>query len=209
MEFIIMLLVVFAVAAALLMSRFSHHGNPFPFHKRAQLFTVVERTFLQLLERAVGDKYKIINRVKLADVLELKGTADSKSRRAALQKLNAKYLDYVLCNSEDMSIVAVVDLVNNSNLQGHKAVPDWFVQGALETAGIPYVRMKVKAGYTVADIQQGLAAKLGNIPMAPAPLIKGTVKRGPTRPLKPLQTPTTALQLSNPKVQSPALVQIS
>ncbi len=209
MEFVIVLLVVCAVAAALLISRFSHHGNPFPFHKRQQLFTVVERSFLQLLERAVGDKYKIINRVKLADVLELKDNADDKSRRAAMQKLNAKYLDYVLCNSEDMSIVAVIDLVNNSNLQGHKAVPDWFVQGALETAGIPYVRMKVKAGYTVADIQQGLAAKLGNIPMALSPLIKGTVKRGPTRPVRPLASSTAPLAVPMAKPQTPALVQIS
>lgn len=207
MELIIILLVVCAVAAALLISRFSHHGNPFPFHKRQQLFTMVERSFLQLLERAVGEKYKIINRVKLADVLELKGNTDDKSRRAAMQKLNAKYLDYVLCNSEDMSIVAVVDLVNNSNSQGHKAVPDWFVQGALETAGIPYVRMKVKAGYTVADIQQGLAAKLGNIPMAPSPLIKGTVKRGPTRPVRPLAGATNSLTPSINKAQPPALNQ--
>jgi len=209
MEFIIILLVVCAVAAALLISRFSHHGNPFPFHKKQQLFTLVERSFLQLLERAVGDKYKIINRVKLADVLELKGNTDEKSRRSAMQKLNAKYLDYVLCNSEDMSIVAVVDLVNNSNLQGHKAVPDWFVQGALETAGIPYVRMKVKAGYTVADIQQGLAAKLGNIPMGPAPLVRGTVKRGPTRPVRPLGNTTTNLPTPIAKPQTPALVQVS
>ena len=209
MEFIIILLVVCAVAAALLISRFSHHGNPFPFHKRQQLFTVVERSFLQLLERAVGEKYKIISRVKLADVLELKENADDKSRRAAMQKLNAKYLDYVLCNTEDMSIVAVIDLVNNSNLQGHKAVPDWFVQGALETAGIPYVRMKVKAGYTVADIQQGLAAKLGNIPMAPSPLIKGTVKRGPTRPVRPLAGSTPNLPTPMAKPQTPALVQVS
>lgn len=208
MEFVIILLVVFAVVAALLISRFTQHGNPFPFHKRQQLFTVVERSFLQLLERAVGDKYKIINRVKLADVLELKNNTDDKSRRAALQKLNAKYLDYVLCNTDDMSIVAVIDLVNNSDKQGHKAVPDWFVQGSLETAGIPYVRMKVKAGYTVADIQQGLAAKLGNIPMAPSPLVKGTVKRGPTRPVRPLSTSTT-LPTPVAKNQTPALVQIS
>lgn len=205
MELIIVLLVVLAVLAAVVVNRFIHHGNPFPFHKRTQLFTHVERSFLQLLERAVGGQYKIINRVKLADILELKDNADSKTRRAALLKLNAKYLDYVLCNTDDMSIVAVIDLVNNANKEGHKAVPDWFVSGALEASGIPYIRMKIKAGYTVADIQQGLAAKLGNIPMAPLPMVKGTVKKGPTRPVRPL---TTALPAQTLKTNSTALVQI-
>ena len=121
MELIIVLLVLLAVMAAIVVNRFIHHGNPFPFHKKTQLFTQVERSFLQLLERAVGGQYKIINRVKLADILELKDNADSKTRRAALLKLNAKYLDYVLCNADDMSIVAVIDLVNNTNKEGRQS----------------------------------------------------------------------------------------
>ena len=104
-----------------------------------------------------------------------------------------------------MSIVAVIDLVNNANKDGHKAVPDWFVSGALEASGIPYIRMKIKAGYTVADIQQGLAAKLGNIPMAAPPVVKGTVKKGPTRPVRPL---TPALPTQTLKPNTTALVQI-
>ncbi len=209
MELIILLLVLLAVMAALVVNRFFHHGNPFPFYKRSQLFTQVERSFLQLLEKAVGEQYKIINRVKLADILELRDSTDTKTKRAALLKLNAKYLDFVLCNNEDMSIVAVIDLVNNTSKTGHKAVPDWFVSGALEASGIPYIRMKIKAGYTVADIQQGLAAKLGNIPMAPQPMVKGTVKKGPTRPVRPLSPVTTpALTSQALKSNSTALVQI-
>jgi hypothetical protein len=105
-----------------------------------------------------------------------------------------------------MSIVAVVDLVNNTNKAGHKAIPDWFVSGALEASGIPYIRMKIKAGYSVADIQQGLAAKLGKLPVTQEPLIKGTMKKGPTRPVRPL---TPVLSPSQLKASSTALVQIS
>ncbi len=204
MEFVILLLLILAIIAALVANRLMHHGNPFPFHKKPQLFTQVERSYLQLLERAVGDKYKILNRVKLADILDLRDSVDQKTKRAALLKLNAKYLDYVLCDSEDMSVVAVIDLVNNTNKEGHKAVPDWFVSGALEASGIPYIRMKIKAGYTVADIQQGLAAKLVNLQMPPAPIVKGTVKKGPTRPIRPLAGTLPAQLKSEPT----ALVQI-
>jgi hypothetical protein len=105
-----------------------------------------------------------------------------------------------------MSIVAVVDLANTTSKEGHKAIPDWFVSGALEASGIPYIRMKIKAGYTVADIQQGLAAKLGKLPVAPQPMIKGTMKKGPTRPVRPL---TPVLSPSQLKTSPTALVQLS
>jgi hypothetical protein len=205
MEYIIVLLVLLTIITAFAVNWWMHQGNPFPLTKKSQLLTPVERSFLGLLEHAVGDEYKIMNRIKLADVLEVQPKADARARRAALQKLNAKYLDYVLCDPVDMSIVAVVDLVNNTDKTGHKAVPDWFVSGALEASGIPYIRMKIKAGYDVADIKQVIAKKVGKSWMKPEPLVKGFVKKGPTRPLKPLENnvvpanlkPTTALiQLS-------------
>ncbi len=205
MEVIILLLVLLAVIAALVLNRMMHHGNPFPFSRKNQLFTQIERSFLTLLEKAVGDQYKIINRVKLADIIDIKAGADVKTKRAALLKLNAKYLDYVLCNSHDMSIVAVIDLVNNSNKEGHKAIPDWFVSGAL-SLWCALLRMKIKAGYAVSDIQQALAAKLGKMPVVPEPMFKATVKKGPTRPVRPL---TPALVQPAIKTNTTALVQIS
>ena len=195
MEVVILVLAVLVVVAAFLASRFMNHGNPFPFSKKSSLFTQVERSYLNMLEQAVKGKYKIMNRVKMADILDLKSNVDAKSRIAASVKLNAKYLDFVLCDPEDMSIVAVVDLVNNNSKNGHKAVPDWFVSGAFEAAGIPYIRMKIKTGYTIADIQQGLAAKIGQSNLKPEPLLKGTVKKSPTRPIRPLEPAVQATTL--------------
>jgi len=122
----------------------------------------------------------------------------------------------VLCRPDDLQVVAVVDLVNNSSKDGHKAAPDWFVSGALETAGIPYLRIKIKAGYTAADLQSALAAKLGKPAPVVEPLFKGLVKKGPTRPvrsLKPAVTPvnslTPVLSHSQIKAQSTALIRAS
>lgn len=223
MEYIILSLVLVALLAAFFASRLLHHGNPFPFTKKSQLFTQVERSYLNLLEKAVGPHYKIINRVKMADLIELRQNTDIKTKRSALMKLNAKYLDYVLVDVETMAIVAAIDLVNNTSADGHKAIPDWFVSGSLEASGIPYIRMKVKAGYTIAEVQQGLAAKLGNLAMPAAPIIKGTFKRGPTRPVRPLHNgddsahipaaPVPALELAPTmpsfKLNAPALVRVS
>lgn len=221
MEFIMLLLVVLVVVIALVASRFIDNSNPFQVQRKASLFSPVERSFLGLLEKAVQNEYRIINRVKLADVLDVRDPATDKSRRSILLKLNAKYLDYVLCEPETMKVIAVLDLVNTHNKEGHKAVPDWFVSGALETAGVPYLRIGIKAGYTVSELQATLAMKLGKPAPKVEPLLKGLVKKGPTRPIRSLK-PTVAansplpgklmapaLSQSQIKAQSTALIQIS
>lgn len=217
MELVLLLILLLVIVVAMVANRFINTGNPFPVQKKNSLFSPVERSFMQLLEKAVANDYKIMNRVKLADILELKNGTGDKARATTMLKLNTKYLDFVLCDPQDFSVVAVLDLVNNSSKEGHKAVPDWFVNGALDAAGIPYLRMKIKAGYTAADIQAAIAARLGKTIVKPEPMFKGLVKKGPTRPvrsLKPAATsgntlPVTALSHSQIKAQQTALIQAS
>jgi hypothetical protein len=217
MEFVLLLILLLVIVVAMVASRFIDSGNPFPVQKKNTLFTPVERSFMQLLEKAVASEYKIVNRVKLADVMELKAGISDKARASTMQKLNAKYLDFVLCDPNDFSIVAVLDLVNNTSKDGHKAVPDWFVNGALDAAGVPYLRMKIKAGYTAADIQAAIAARLGKTVVKPEPMFKGLVKKGPTRPVRSLKPatasgntlPAPTLSPSQIKAQQTALIQAS
>lgn len=216
MEFVLLLILLLVIVVAVVASRFVDSGNPFPVQKKSSLFSPVERSFMQLLEKAVASDYKILNRVKLADVMELKSGISDKSRSNTLVKLNAKYLDFVLCDPQDFSVIAVLDLVNNSSKEGHKAVPDWFVNGALDAAGVPYLRLKIKAGYTAADIQAAIAARLGKTVVKPEPMFKGLVKKGPTRPVRSLKPassgntlPVPALSHSQIKAQQTALIQAS
>ena len=115
MEYVLLLILLLVVVVAMVASRFIDSGNPFPVQKKTSLFSPVERSFMQLLEKAVAGEYKILNRVKLADIMELKTGISDKSRSNTLTKLNGKYLDFVLCDPTDLSIVAVLDLVNNTS----------------------------------------------------------------------------------------------
>ncbi|MAD75385.1 MAG: hypothetical protein CML20_11445 [Rheinheimera sp.] len=216
MEIIMLLLVALVVLVAMVASRFIDNSNPFQVQKRSSLFSPVERSFQNLLEKAVEGEYKILNRIKLADLIEVKGNANEKARRSTSVKLNAKYLDFVLCSTDDLRVIAVLDLVNNSNKDGHKAAPDWFVSGALEAAGVPYLRIKIKAGYTATDLQQALAQRLGKPVVKAEPMYKGLVKKGPTRPVrsyKPAQPAgtglTPVLSHSQIKAQQTGLIQAS
>ena len=198
MEFALLLILVLVVGASVVASKFNDDGgNPYPFTRKQTVFTQVEGAFLNLLERAVGDQYKIVSRVKLIDVIDCKQGLSVKSKRAALAKAKNKQLDFVLIDKEKLTIIAAVDLVNNANKDGHKAQRDWFVNGALESAGIPHIRMKVKSGYRPSEVRDAIMFKLGK------PAATQT-----QRPLRNRSHKPAVLSPSQAKAQTTALAEI-
>ncbi|WP_404340836.1 DUF2726 domain-containing protein [Pseudoalteromonas mariniglutinosa] len=197
MEFALLSILVLVVGASVVASKFTDDGgNPYPFTRKQSVFTQVESAFLNLLERAVGDQYKIVSRVKLIDIIDCKQGLSPKAKRAAMAKAKNKQLDYVLIDKEKLTIIAAVDLVNNANKDGHKAQRDWFVNGALEAAGIPHIRMKVKAGYRPSEVRDAIMFKLGKAPAAPV------------RPTRNRVTKPAVLSPSQAKAHSTALAEI-
>jgi len=186
MEYILVLILVLVVIVALMGSRYIDNSNPYPFSKKQSIYSTTERSFYKMLEAAVGTEYKILTRVKLTDIIEPRESTAAKTRRSALLKANAKSVDFVLCDKKTMAVSGVVDLVNNGNKDGHRAKTDWFVNGALEAAGIPHIRIKIKTGYKTEDIRNCIMFKLGKIKSVkkPEPIIRGTMGDSPFAHLK-------------------------
>ncbi|XOV80808.1 MAG: DUF2726 domain-containing protein [Aestuariibacter sp.] len=166
-----MLLIVVTIAAV----KLNDGGLAFPFTKKANLFTPVERQFLDLLEEAVGHQYRIICRVRLTDILATRNSASKKTIRTALQRASGRHLDYVLCDKKSLSPIVAVDLVHQKG-GGYKTQRDWFVCGALDAARIPHLRIKVRGGYKPQDIRDCLKAKLAPVKYKEPkqPLVAGT-----------------------------------
>ena len=184
---LMMLLIVVAIGAI----KLSDQGLVFPFKRKTNLFTQVERSFLELIEQAVGNKYRVICRVRLTDILTLRQNTDKKTGKLALSRAAARQLDFVLCSKEDMSPVVAIDLVHNLGKEGYKSQRDWYVSSALDAARIPHLRIKVKSGYTAQEIRECIDAKLAPLTRKqPKPVVQGTQNpdnpnnKRPTRPLR-------------------------
>ena len=184
MELILFAMISLIVIVAMLASRLNDNSFPFPFDKKESLFTPAEKNFQNLLEQALGGKYRIINRVKLADLVTIRNGVSSRAGQAALTNAESKYLDFAICDRESMNLCGVIDLVDTQG-KGYKIKKDWFVSGALEASSIPHIRIKVKANYTVDEIRSCIYSRLlGNKP--PAPKVKGRIIPAPM--LKPRPT---------------------
>ena len=173
MELILFAMISLIVIVALLASRLNDNSFPFPFEKKNTVFTSAEKNFQNLVEQALGSKYRVLNRVRLSDMVTVRSGVSSRAGQTAAIKADNKYLDFVICDRESMKLLAVIDLVDTQG-KGYKIKKDWFVSGTLEAAAIPHLRIKVKNTYSVDEIRECIHTRLlGN--HSPAPKVKGRV----------------------------------
>ncbi|MFT4937218.1 MAG: hypothetical protein ACI88A_000232 [Paraglaciecola sp.] len=187
---LMMLLIIVAVGAM----KLNEPRLAFPFKKKTNLFTPVERSFLELIEEAVGGRYRVLCRVKLTDIVAVRQSTDKKTSKNAFTRAGGRSLDFVLCSKQDMTPVMAIDLVHqNPAKDGYKSQRDWFTTGSLDAARIPHVRIKVRSGYQAKDIRDCIEARLAPsvIKQSKTPIIQGTNNTvidtaNPTRPTRPL-----------------------
>lgn len=187
---ILLMIIVVVTAGALLVST---PNSTYAFKSKGQLFTSVERSFLDMLEEAVGREFKVVCRVKLSDLVTVPTHLHKKKANDALSKASAKYLDFVLCQKTDMRPVLAIDLVHKSGTESYKVQKDLFVTNALDTANIPLARIKVKSGYALEDIRECIETKL--IPLRrKQQKIEATKMKleKPSRPTRPLRSSRAA-----------------
>ncbi|WP_299080303.1 DUF2726 domain-containing protein [uncultured Paraglaciecola sp.] len=191
---LMMLLIIVAVGAM----KLYEPSLAFPFKKKGNLFTPVERTFLELIEEAVGKEFRILCRVKMSDILAIRQNADKKTSKSAATRAGSRHLDFVLCSKEDMAPIVAIDLVHSSGKDGYKSQRDFFVSGALDAAHIPHVRIKVRSGYKAQDIRECIQAKLPKsrlkkleapLPKSGARLVADLARQN--KPTRPIQTNKT------------------
>ena len=177
MELILFALISLIVIVGVLASRLNDNSFPFPFDCKSSVFTPAEKNFQNLLEQALGHKYRIINRVKLSDIVTIRNGVSNRASQNAASNAEGKYLDFVICERSSMKLLGAVDLVDTQG-RGYKIKKDWFVSGALEAASVPHLRIKVKANYTLDEIRACINARLlGN--STPLPKVKGKVIPAP------------------------------
>lgn len=160
MEFVLLLFVVVLIAVALIASRMSENYVPYPYKLKEMSFcTPQEAQFMTLLDKAVGNDFRIFTKVRLSDIVTVKKGVSGSVQKDAQNKANQRILDYVLCDIDTMEIKGVIELEPaTSNLQQQKR--NLFLKNTLAAAGLPFLRFKAKPGYRVADLHDYIHGKI-------------------------------------------------
>ena len=157
----ILLLAVIVIAVACLLAVLKMRRAPLndrlAFVSWGVLLTQAERSFMAVLEQALGGRYQVFGKVRLGDVVKPEKGLTSSQQAAAQNEINQKHVDFVICRATDLSVVGVVMLDNASRGQMDGAGQGGFVDRALATARIPVVHFQTRSRYDLQEMRAKLA----------------------------------------------------
>jgi len=129
---------------------------------RMTLMTPAEQKFYRVLRSSLPpEHYQIYSKVRMADIVDVQKGLDKKVRTSALNKIISKHVDFLLCNPNDSTIHAVVELDDSSHNRQSQKRNDAFKNETFGACGIPVVRFPVKASYNPEEIAAQINAAFG------------------------------------------------
>jgi len=156
--------VVIVAIGLFFLARRSEKGKPeqgdCPYQKAEALFSPAERSFLGVLQQAVGDNAAIFGKVRVADVVEPKADLGRSARQKAFNKISAKHFDFLLCDKEDLSVACAIELDDVSHNSKRRHERDEFLKGVCEAAGVPLVQVPAMSGYVIDAVKRLIAPHL-------------------------------------------------
>ena len=118
------------------------------------LLTPAERSFFGVLQQAVASEYQVFAKVRLADIVRPVRNPSRSGRQSALNRITGKHVDFVLCDTSRLSVVAAIELDDRTHERFERGVRDGLVDSALADACIPILRVPAKQAYSPAQIRE-------------------------------------------------------
>jgi hypothetical protein len=158
---IILVLLAVAVVIGLKFLQGSEDVGDFPYVRTQGLFSPAERKFLDILEQAMGNEYRVFGKVRVVDVAEVKSTPDRRAWQRAFNRVSAKHFDFVLCDKSTLSPVCAVELDDRSHLHAQRRDRDAFVANVCKAISMPFVQVAARQDYVVTDIRAKVKEAMG------------------------------------------------
>lgn len=163
----IFILVVIVVTAAALWRRVFRREEAsldgpaavvLPYERESVLLSAAERSFLGVLEQALGEGYRVCPKVRVADAISVRRRLPRGERQRAFNRISSKHFDFILCRSTDLKIVCAVELDDSTHQRKDRQERDMFLEEVCSVSSLPLLRFPAKAAYTVSDIRERLGA---------------------------------------------------
>ena len=137
-------------------------ARAFPYHMAEALFTPAERAFLSVLDKAVGPRYRVFGKVRIADIAAVSETFTSSVRQVAFNKISAKHVDFVVCRASDLKMVCAVELNDKSHDTERAQQRDKFVATVFEVIDLPLLMVPARRRYSQRELRREFMAAVGD-----------------------------------------------
>ena len=141
------------------------------FKLRDDFLSPAETSFFQVLRTAVGDQAIVFTKINLADLFFV-ATGDHRQNRALANRIDRKHVDFLVCDLRSVRPLVALELDDQSHNRADRQTRDALVEDVFAAAGLPLLRVPVKTGYTLPEIQTLLKPYLQPVETIPqAPLV--------------------------------------
>jgi hypothetical protein len=162
---ILVVIIIVAIVAGLMITikmMQTPSGSVPEFESRVKLFTPAEMSFLGVLDQALDSRYRVFGKVRLGDLVKPAKDLAFDKRTTELNRINQKHVDFVVCTANELALVGVLELDDQSYGRLGRAGRDGYVDQVLAMAGIPLIRFPAKNGYAVQEVRERLAEMISS-----------------------------------------------
>lgn len=140
MSFLAMVLaafVCFALVFFIKQRQYNHPALRLPYALKQPLFQPSERELLELLQAAMGERFVILAKVRLADVVDVTAIPRRSHWYRAVNRISAARFDFLLCDRTTLEPQCAIEMepANAANT---------FVDELCQTIGLPLVRLSAE-----------------------------------------------------------------
>lgn len=129
---------------------------PLPYRRAGPLFSPAERSFLGVLDQVLGAEHRVFGKVRVADLVSVATGLDRAGWQRAFNRINAKHFDYVICRSDDLSVVAVIELDDRSHQSADRIDRDRFIDELCSAIRLPLLRIRAQKAYSAPQLRADL-----------------------------------------------------
>ncbi len=152
--------VILAFVILKLLQRGVFKSDEYPYQSKGMLFSPAERSFYGVLSQAVGETAIVFGKVRVADVMVPKKVASRSEWQIAFNKISGKHFDFLLCDTNDLSVICAIELDDSSHQSKERMQRDVFLEGVCSSANVPLIRVFAKSGYVIGEVREMLAPYL-------------------------------------------------
>lgn len=132
--------------------------------KLRALFTPAERSFLGVLDQAIGKDFRIFGKVRVADVLEPIEGVNRSRWQTLFNRISRKHFDFVLCSPDNLDVICVIELNDRSHNRRHRQDRDSLIEGVCLAAGVPHVSFHSRPAYDATEVRAKVAEDIARSP---------------------------------------------
>ena len=131
-----------------------------PYTRNRALFSPAERSLLGALEQAVGEDYRIFGKVRVADIVSVRSTANQSAWLHAFDQIRAKHFDFVLCDKKNFSIRCAIELNDETDGSRQRQERDTFSADICRSISLPFVQIHAACDYLAIELRKNILAAL-------------------------------------------------